>query len=222
MINILRDIQGITGTNVVVPFTLEKANLRKDPVKVELIGKIDGRATTLPDGLVYVVQDGGTEVAITNITPVDFDSHFIVRIDTTVHDIEQLYIRVYNKDLSFVTPKIHIAKDMELEFVTAPKEAEFRPKTLKITDKVSCTYNGALASLTQDKFDITVSICNNASSATPVWEDVTSAYLSKQPLVFKNSQNDAGVPWAVSIKYQINKTISDSTVEIADIAIMVL
>lgn len=222
MINVLNDIHGISGNNLVIPFTIDSSNLRNTALTVEVIGKIGGKFVELPRGLVYVVKENDTEEPLDTITPVYFENLFVVRFNTTTHNVQEIYIRVFNKDVSFVSPKITICRDLDLEFATTPKELAFRPKTVKVTDNVHCIYNGTVSAFTRDKFNIEILISNNANSKVPVWENVTDAYLSGAPLTFKNTEKDDSKPWSVSLKYKIRKTIGDSTVQISDIALLVL
>lgn len=222
MINILNDIQGISGTNLIIPFTLDSSSLRDNAVTVEVIGKIGGTFRTLPDGCVFVVNADDTEQAVKTILPSDFKKVFVVRLNTTTHNVDSLYIRIYNKDLSIVSAEIYISKATTLEFATKPKVVGFRPKAIEVTDNIHCTYNGAIVALTRDKFDIQIMISNNANSTKPVWEDVTNAYLAGQRLPFKNTVKDANQSWSASIKYKIRKTNSNSTVQVSDITMLVL
>ena len=222
MINILNDVQGISGTNLIIPFSLDPANLRDDAVTVEAIGKIGGTFKTLPNGCVFVVNDDDTEESISTIIPSDFKKLFVIRLNTTTHKVDSIYIRIYNKDISIVSPEIYISKDTKLEFSTKPKVVDFRPKAIELTDNVYCTYNGAIVELARDKYNVNIFISNNATSTTPVWEDVTNAYLAGERLIFKNTEKDNSQSWAVSVKYKIQKTNSNSTVQVSDIAMLVL
>ena len=222
MINILNDIQGISGTNLIIPFTLDTSKLRESAVTVEAIGKIAGTYKTIPDGSIFVVNDNETEQTVKTILPIDFNKTFVIRLNTSVNNVDSLYIRIYNKDISIVSPEIQICKTTDLEFSTKAKAINFRPQSVTVKDNVHCTYNGAICALTRDKFDIAIYISNNATSKVPVWEDVTNAYLAGSPLVFKNTLKDENQSWAVSVKYKIHKTNGNSTVQVSDIAMMIL
>lgn len=222
MINILNDVSGISGTNLVVPFSLDSSDLNDDALTVEIIGKIGGTYKALPKGCVFMVNTGGTEESVNTILPVDFDKIFMLRINTNTSNVDSVYIRVYNKDVSIVSPEIFVSKETLLEVATKPKVLDFRPTSVIIKDKVYCTYNGAIANLGRDKFEIAIYISNNSTSTTPVWEDVTNEYLADAPLVFKNTTKDSEKTWAVSVKYKIRKINSNSTVQISDIAVLIL
>ena len=222
MINILNDIQGISGTNLIIPFTLDYSKLQSSAVTVEAIGKIGGTFKALPEGCIFMVNTNDTEQAVKTILPVDFNKTFVIRLNTTTSNVESVYIRIYNKDLSILSPEIIISRALDLEFATKPKVLDFRPKSVKVTDNVYCTYNGVIVALTQDKFDIQIFVSNNATSKTPTWEDVTNLYLAGSPLSFKNTVKDDTEHWAVSLKYKIHKTNGNSTVQISDITMLVL
>lgn len=223
MIHILNDVHGISGTNLVIPFSLDSSDLNNDAVTVEAIGKVGAMYKTLPSGCIFMVNANKVEETVsTTILPVDFDKVFMLRLNTNTNNVESIYIRIYNKDISVVSPEIFISRQTNLEFSTKPKTLDFRPTSVTIKDNVYCTYNGVVTDLTRDKFDIAIYISNNSTSAEPVWEDVTNDYLTKSPLVFKNTTKDSDKAWSVSVKYKIHKSNGNSTVQISDIAMLVV
>lgn len=222
MITILNDIQAVTGNTLIVPFSLDTSKLKDEPLNVEVFGIIGQTVTALPKGLVSCVLSGGTEQAMDKIQPAFFKNAFVVRVNLSTYALDGLYIRVYNRFIAWTTPKINVSRLMDMDFHTAPKELAFRPKVIKVNDNVQCTYNRTICALTKDKFNIQIFISNNANSRSPIWEDVTRAYLNNETLVFTNVDKDDDKPWSVSVRYKIGKTIGDSTVQISDIALLVL
>lgn len=222
MINILNDVHGISGTNLIIPFSLDYSNLQGNVVTVEAIGKIGNKYETLPKGNIFMVKDNDTEEPVDMIHYIDFARVFVLRLNTSAHNVESIYFRIFNKDMSAISPEIFISRDTLLEFSTKPKELEFRPTSITVKDNVHCTYNNAVVGLTRDKFEISIYISNNSTSEQPVWEDVTNDYLNNLPLVFKNTTKDSGKPWTASVKYKIKKINTNSTVQISDIAMLIV
>lgn len=220
MIKIIRDIVGITDTtHATIPFTLE--NLPDKPLKIEAI-VVNGETYTVKTSWIYHVMDDKEVLTTTVNKETHEDGLFVVRVDLSQINASGVYIRVYNDDMSFVTPQIRIMKKSQGSIVTRAIELGFRPKSVKVIDSVDCTANGALVSFDKSNFNIQVLASNNSTSRVPVWEDMTSEYLENKPFEFENNTKDSGKLWSVAVKYVISKQYTNSTVEISDIKLIVL
>lgn len=222
MINILRDIVGVSDTNTLtIPFQLY--DLPEEPMNIELIIFKRTRSNQMTTNrYIYRILENGDEESVTEIGPEDEGRAFIVKINTSSLNVDQLFIRIYNKDISFITSNIYVLDNQNLFLMTAEQKFKKRPKKIKIVDVVDSTYNNAIVPFDRSYFDIEILVCNNYTSTKPVWEDMTEAYLNKELFTFDNKIKDADKDWTIAVKYNINKITKNSTVELSDIKLVIV
>lgn len=221
MIKVLRDVVGMTEVNksVVIPFTI--SNVSDKPMKLEaIIYTSDDEYVVKQD---WVRMLGlNEEIILEEVTKEHEDAAFIVRINLEQVEAKHVYIRMYNSDTSYVSHKIYIAKSGGSTITTKPIELDFRPRNILINDEVDCTANNVEVEFDTINFVIEVMACNNATSNNPVWENMTQQYLARQPFEFTNNIKDNDKTWAVSVRYEITKMTSNSTLELSDIKLTIL
>ena len=190
MIKLINDVYGKADGGVMIPFVLETDGVQLKDLNVEVIGNIGGTFSKLPSGIVSAVISDGLEENVDVISPELFECLFVLRLNTNEVNVDTVYIRLYNSDISSTSQKINISSLNGLEFSTTPRVLGFKPKSVQVSDTVLCTYNVTISALTIDKFVINILVSKNANSTTPVWANVTDASLAVDHLLMKNSYGD--------------------------------
>lgn len=222
MINILRDITGVSETNMlIIPFQLY--DLPEDPMNIELVVFKRTRSTEMvTNHFIYRVLENGDEEETLNINQEDEGRTFLIKINTSTLNVDQLYIRIYNKTMSFLSSNIYVLDSESLFFMAKNQEFKKRPKKIKVIDVVDTTSSNTVVPFNRSYFDIQVLVTNNFTSNSPVWENMTDEYLNNEIHTFTNKTKDSDKDWSVSIKYIVNKITKNSTVEFSDIKLVVM
>lgn len=221
MINVISDVVSVLNDNnrIIIPFTFIGKLYNELNLQAILINE-DTEETQIHTDCLFVNVEG-VEKSTNKITEENKNGVFSVQINLPSLEYK-VYIRAYDKDTSFISPIITPVGEKECVITTKPKDVNFRPKKISVVDNINCIVNNSKVDLSTAHFDINVFVTNNATSTNVIWEDMTESYLASSEYEINNDAKDFDKPYSVSVKYQLTKLETNSTVEITDIQLIIV
>ena len=127
-----------------------------------------------------------------------------------INGVRYMKLAIIEGSNTYFSPIILLSSNNTLDFTTIPLVLDNRPFKVKVDDKKKII-NGS-------NISINVYVTNNALDEEPVWENMTTQYLTNQFYTFTNEEK-TNIKWAIAVRYLIVKSDYNAGFEIEEIYI---